>query len=193
MKLNIKANIPNILTFFRLFSAPIFIIIFYQDNNLNKIIAGVLFSIAGLSDFLDGYLARQWQVQSKIGKIFDPIADKLIVIAAIVMLIYHGAITGIHIFAAMIILLREVVISGLREALSGFNLDLPCSPLGKFKTVIQIFSINMLIFNNANLGPHFQPILSFLEIIAIPAFWIAAILSAYSGYEYIKKTINYLK
>lgn len=186
----IKQNLPNTLTFFRLFSVPFFVIIFYFDNNLTKLISAILFSICSLSDFLDGFLARHWQVESKLGGIFDPIADKLIVIAAIVMLIYHQSIPGIHIFAAISILLREVIISGLREALSTMKIELKSSKLGKFKTLIQLSAITLLIFSLTNLlEPKYAQI---LHQISLQILWIAAFLSIYSGYEYIKKTIKYL-
>ncbi|MBJ7298042.1 MAG: peptide-methionine (S)-S-oxide reductase, partial [Dolichospermum sp.] len=92
--------------------------IFYFNNDLMKIFSGLIFIFAGITDFLDGYLARYWKAHSMLGRILDPIADKLIVVAAIVMLIFHNKIEGLNIFAAMAILLREVIISGLREALS---------------------------------------------------------------------------
>ena len=187
----IKSNLPNILTFFRLLSAPLFVIIFYFDTNVMTLLAGIIFFIAGLTDFLDGFLARHWNVESKIGRILDPIADKLIVIAAIVMLIFHGMISGFHIFAANAILLREVVISGLREAMSGLKFSLVSSMLGKFKTVLQLVSIGLLIFCNTNLfAPHINVIIKFY---ALQIFWISAILSIYSGSQYVFKVINYLK
>lgn len=190
----IKQYIPNILTFFRLFSAPIFIIFFFLENNFFKFFAGILFVFCGITDFLDGALARKWKVESKIGQIFDPIADKLIVISAIVMLIYDRSIDKIHIFAGMLILLREVVISGLREALGSLKIELKSSFLGKLKTVIQITSISILIFSTLNFSnlQEFAFIKNFKDP-AIFILWIACFLSIYSGFEYLKQSIIFLE
>ncbi len=193
MFLKIKQNLPNSLTFFRLFSAPVFVFFFFLENNFFKLFAGVLFVFCGLTDFLDGALARKWKVESKIGQIFDPIADKLIVISAIVMLIYDKSIDGIHIFAGILILLREVVISGLREALSAMRIELRSSFLGKFKTVIQIASISILIFSTLNFTKiKTLHLIENFKKFAICALWIAAFLSLYSGFEYLKQVLIFL-
>lgn len=194
MILKIKQNLPNSLTFFRLFSAPIFILFFFFENNFFKLFAGILFVFCGITDFLDGALARKWKVESKIGQIFDPIADKLIVISAIVMLIYDRSIDGFNVFAGLLILLREVVISGLREALSALKFELRSSFLGKCKTAIQIVSISILIFSTLN----FTNIktLNFIESFrkfGIYLLWISAFLSLYSGWEYLKQALIFLQ
>jgi cardiolipin synthase len=178
-----KIDIPNILTFIRLFSAPIFAIIFYINTDLTRILSGIIFTLAGITDFLDGYLARSWKVQSNLGRILDPIADKLIVIVAITMLIFLNKINGLNIFAAITILMREIIISGIREGLSGIKLILPVSNLGKIKTTIQIISIIILIITNND---------NSLKIFGLILFWIASILSIYSGYQYCKEAFQYL-
>jgi cardiolipin synthase len=152
-----------------------------------------LFAFCGITDFLDGVLARKWKVESKIGQIFDPIADKLIVISAIVMLIYDRSIDGIDIFAGMMIILREVVICGLRESLSLMNFELKSSFLAKFKTMIQIISIIILIFTTLNFSN--IKTLNFIDNFrkfAICLLWVAASLSVYSGFEYLKQALNFL-
>lgn len=194
MLLKIKENLPNSLTFFRLFCAPIFVFFFFLENNFFKLFAGILFVFCGLTDFLDGALARKWKVESKIGQIFDPIADKLIVISAIVMLIYDKSIDNFHVFAGILILLREVVISGLREALSMMKMELKSSFFGKFKTVIQMVSISILIFSTLN----FTQIKTLYLIenfkkFAIYLLWLAALLSIYSACEYVKQALIFLK
>jgi CDP-diacylglycerol--glycerol-3-phosphate 3-phosphatidyltransferase/cardiolipin synthase len=192
--IKIKQNIPNTLTFFRLFSSPIFILFFFFENNFFKLFAGILFVFCGITDFLDGALARKWKVESKIGQIFDPIADKLIVISAIVMLIYDRSIDGFNVFAGLLILLREVVISGLREALSALKFNLRSSFLGKCKTAIQITSISILIFSTLN----FTNIktLNFIEHVkhfGIYILWLSALLSLYSGFEYLRQSLSFLQ
>lgn len=194
MLIKIKQNIPNTLTFFRLFSSPIFILFFFFENNFFKLFAGILFVFCGITDFLDGALARKWKVESKIGQIFDPIADKLIVISAIVMLIYDRSIDGFNVFAGLLILLREVVISGLREALSALKFNLRSSFLGKCKTAIQITSISILIFSTLN----FTNIktLNFIEHVkhfGIYILWLSALLSLYSGFEYLRQSLSFLQ
>ena len=180
-----KFNIPNILTILRLFSAPIFAIVFYFDTDFTKILAGIIFALAGFTDFLDGYLARSWSVQSNIGRVLDPIADKLIVIVAITMLIFFHKLEGLNIFFALAILMREIIISGIREGLSGQKLDLPVSNLGKIKTAMQMLSITILILSDVGYLSHFK-------IFGLILFWISSILSIYSGYQYCVKAWRYL-
>ncbi len=188
-----KFDIPNILTIGRLLSAPLFVIIFYFNNDLMKIFSGLIFLFAGITDFLDGYLARYWKAHSMLGRILDPIADKLIVVAAIVMLIFHNKIEGLNIFAAMAILLREVIISGLREALSSLKFDLQVSNIGKIKTALQILSIVFLIFGDVEIFAKLFSNFNYIEMIGLQIFWISAILSIYSGIEYVQKSIKFLK
>ncbi len=188
-----KFDIPNILTIGRLLSAPLFVIIFYFNNDLMKIFSGLIFIFAGITDFLDGYLARYWKAHSMLGRILDPIADKLIVVAAIVMLIFHNKIEGLNIFAAMAILLREVIISGLREALSSLKFDLQVSNIGKIKTALQILSIVFLIFGDVEIFAKLFSNFNYIEMIGLQIFWISAILSIYSGIEYVQKSIKFLK
>ncbi len=177
-----KFHIPNILTILRLFSAPIFAIIFFFNTDFTRISAGIIFALAGITDFLDGYLARSWDAQSTIGKVLDPIADKLIVIVAITMLIFFHKLNGLNIFPALAILMREIIISGIREGLSGAKFDLPVSNLGKIKTALQIISITILIIYNNY----------YMEILGLTLFWISAILSIYSGYQYSTKAWKYM-
>ncbi len=187
-----KIDIPNILTFLRLFSAPIFAIIFYFNTDLTKIISAIIFSVAGITDFLDGYLARSWDAQSTLGRVLDPIADKLIVIVAIVMLIFFDKIEGISIFFAVAILMREVVVSGIREAMSSMKFDIHVSQLGKIKTTIQILSIAILIMCDIKIfAIHFQYI-NQLKFFGMGLFWLAAILSVYSGYQYVHQAIKHI-
>jgi CDP-diacylglycerol--glycerol-3-phosphate 3-phosphatidyltransferase len=188
-----KFDIPNILTIGRLLSAPIFIIVFYFNTDLAKIFAGLIFIIAGLTDFLDGYLARHWNAHSILGRILDPIADKLIVVAAIFMLIFHHKIEGWNILAAMAILLREVVISGLRESLSSLRFDLPVSNIAKIKTSLQILSIVFLIFGDVKPFSQLFSNFNYIELIGLQIFWISAILSIYSATEYVQKSIHIVR
>ena len=194
MKFNItKFDIPNILTFFRLLCAPIFVGIFYMNSDFMKIFATIIFILAGISDFLDGYLARHWNAQSVIGTVLDPIADKLVVIVAIVMLIFQKQIIGIDIFPAMAILMREVIIAGLREALGSFKFKLPVSDIGKWKTAIQLISISILLFGSVDFINQKFVFFDYVEFFGIWFFWISAILSLYSGGEYVVKAFAFLR
>lgn len=188
-----KFDIPNALTIMRLLLTPIFAMIFYFNTDFTKILSGIIFATAGFTDFLDGYLARSWGAQSILGKILDPIADKLIVIVAIVMLMYFHKINGISIFFALTIIMREIIISGIREALSEVKLELPVSFLGKVKTAIQMLSILVLILSDVEIfAKNFTNFHYFREF-GIFLFWISSILSIHSGYQYISKSIGYIK
>lgn len=190
---NIKSYVPNILTSFRLLSAPVFICIFYFDNEIGKIFATLIFIISGLTDFLDGYLARSWNVHSVFGQILDPIADKLIVIIAIVMLIYKKQIVNFDVFPALAIIMREIIISGLRESLAGFKLQIPVSRTAKWKTGIQMTSISILIATTTLFVNKYFPFPKYIYLIGMILFWISAFLTVYSGYQYSLNAFNFFR
>ena len=138
-------KIPNILTIGRIIIVPFFVIAFYLPGFYGDIIALVLFVIASFTDFLDGMLARMMEQESKLGELLDPIADKIIVAAALILLVMNGAIGSFEVIAAIIILTREILISGLREFLAKGRIKLPVSNLAKLKTVLQMVSIGLLL------------------------------------------------
>jgi cardiolipin synthase len=189
--INIKSYIPNFLTSFRLLSAPILICIFYFDNEVAKILATLIFIISALTDFLDGYLARSWNVHSVFGQILDPIADKLIVITAIAMLIYKQQITNLDIFPALSVIMREIIISGLRESLAGFKLQIPVNKIGKWKTGMQMTSISVLLATTTSLVNKYFPFPEYIHLIGVILFWISAFLTIYSGCQYGLKAFDF--
>ena len=138
-------KIPNILTIGRIILVPIFVIAFYIPGFLGDLIPFFIFLLASFTDYLDGLLARLYKEESKLGELLDPIADKIIVATALVLLVMNGMIKNYEVIAAIIILTREILISGLREFLAKSQVVMPVTGLAKFKTFIQMFSIAILL------------------------------------------------
>lgn len=172
--------IPNILTILRITSAPILVIILLS-NEMNMVILGlVIFIISSITDFLDGYLARSFNQLSKLGKILDPIADKLLITCALISLISNNIIQDIHVIAATLIIIREIFISGLREYARGNSLTV--SFLAKVKTFTQFIAIILLIPSGI-LELNFQ-------FIGLTFLWVSAILSLFTAYQYVRISLN---
>ena len=183
-------KIPNILTIGRIIIVPFFVIAFYLPGFYGDIIALVLFIIASFTDFLDGMLARMMEQESKLGELLDPIADKIIVAAALILLVMNGAIKNFEVIAAIIILTREILISGLREFLAKGRIKLPVSNLAKLKTVLQMVSIGLLLSGETgNKIINFQDYNA--QTIGIILLWLSAFLTLYTGYEYLRKGIDH--
>ena len=181
---------PNILTIGRIIIVPFFVIAFYLPGFYGDIIALVLFIIASFTDFLDGMLARMMEQESKLGELLDPIADKIIVAAALILLVMNGAIKNFEVIAAIIILTREILISGLREFLAKGRIKLPVSNLAKLKTVLQMVSIGLLLSGETgNKIINFQDYNA--QTIGIILLWLSAFLTLYTGYEYVRKGIDH--
>ena len=185
-----KLKIPNILTIGRIIVVPIFIITFYLPGALGDWIPFLLFSLASFTDFLDGLLARLYKEESKLGELLDPIADKIIVAAALVLLVMNDIIKNYEVIAAIIILTREIMISGLREFLAKAQVSMPVTGLAKFKTFIQMFAIAILLTGESgNRFINFQDYNA--HSIGIILLWLSAFLTLYTGYDYIKKGIDH--
>ncbi|OLS01775.1 CDP-diacylglycerol--glycerol-3-phosphate 3-phosphatidyltransferase [Tissierella creatinophila] len=170
-------NLPNKITFSRVLLVPIFIIMFYIDIPNNQIYAGIIFIIAALTDTLDGYLARKNAQITNLGKFIDPLADKLLVSAALILLVESGAIPG---WVVVTIIAREFTITGFRIIAASEGVNIAASSLGKFKTITQLIAIILLLFNNI-----------FFEKFNIPMdqifLYISLIFTVLSGYDYIYK------
>ena len=179
-------TIPNIITFIRIFLIPIILYLLFSENPNIVLIAGLLFIISSVSDYFDGYLARTLNQSSKLGTLLDPIADKLLIASVIVVLVDTGVISNIHVVPAIIILLREIAISGLREFLAKLNTDMPVSKLAKYKTTFQMVSLSILIIS---LGFELN---DFLWNIGLITLWIAAIITLLSGYNYMVKGLKHI-
>ena len=186
--MNLK--IPNILTIGRIIIVPIFVLSFYLPGIVGDLVPFFLFVIASFTDYLDGLLARLYKEESKLGELLDPIADKILVAAALVLLVMNGIIKNYEVIAAIVILTREILISGLREFLAkNKETSIPVSSLSKFKTLIQMLSIAMLLTGETgNKIINFQDYNA--EIIGIILLWLAAFLTIYTGYDYLRKGIG---
>ncbi|NUX01384.1 CDP-diacylglycerol--glycerol-3-phosphate 3-phosphatidyltransferase [Wolbachia endosymbiont of Madathamugadia hiepei] len=170
-----KKNLPNLLTISRALAVPAIILSFYIENKYTNLITISIFIFACITDFFDGYLARAWKVQSKFGKLFDPIADKLIVVSTIMMLVYKHKINDYTIIPSVIIVCREILVSGLREFLIATNVSLPVSKAGKIKTFLQMLAVVTLIMDNYKITQYIGAI----------CLWVAAIITMWSGYNYV--------
>ena len=185
-----KIKIPNILTIGRIIIVPIFVLSFFIPGIVGDLVPFFLFILASFTDFLDGLLARLYKEESKLGELLDPIADKILVAAALVLLIMNGIIKNYEVIAAIVILTREILISGLREFLAKRKeTSVPVSSLSKFKTFIQMLSIAMLLTGETgNKIINFQDYNA--QTIGIILLWIAAFLTIYTGYDYLRKGID---
>jgi CDP-diacylglycerol--glycerol-3-phosphate 3-phosphatidyltransferase len=179
-------TIPNIITFIRIFLIPVILYLLFSENPNIVLIAGLLFIVSSVSDYFDGYLARTLNQSSKLGTLLDPIADKLLIASVIIVLVDTGVISNIHVVPAIIILLREIAISGLREFLAKLNTDMPVSKLAKYKTTFQMVSLSILIIS---LGFELNDLLWNIGLITL---WIAAIITILSGYNYMVKGLKHI-
>ena len=185
-----KIKIPNYLTIGRIIIVPFFVIAFYLPGLFGDLLPFALFVIASFTDFLDGVLARMYKEESRLGELLDPIADKIIVATALILLVMDNTIKGFEVIAAIIILTREILISGLREFLAKGKIKLPVSNLAKLKTFLQMFAISLLL-----LGETGNKILNFqdynAQTIGIILLWLSAFLTLFMGYEYLRKGIDH--
>ncbi|HVG51927.1 MAG TPA: CDP-diacylglycerol--glycerol-3-phosphate 3-phosphatidyltransferase [Xanthobacteraceae bacterium] len=185
-------TLPNILTYGRIAAVPAVVACMYWQDVLQggawlRWVALTIFIIAGITDILDGYFARMWGQQSSFGRMLDPIADKLLVASCLLMLAADDTIRGWSLWAAIIILCREILVSGLREYLAELRVSVPVSWLAKLKTVFQLVAIGFLLAGDA--GDKIIPIVS---TIGLTLLWIAALLTLYTGYDYFKAGVRHL-
>lgn len=192
-------QIPNFLTTFRLFVIPILILSFYIPGMIANIVAATLFAVAAITDYFDGYFARELKAQSNFGKCLDPIADKLLVIVAIVMLINFSGRDLWILIPGLIIICREVLVSGLREFLAEIHVSVPVSQLAKYKTGVQMTAITGLLLGEKGssyalyywLGGAVEMDIKFLLVSFVIfaskiLFALAAFLTAITGYAYFR-------
>ena len=185
-----KLKIPNILTIGRIIIVPVFVLTFFIPGFFGDLIPFFLFAIASFTDYLDGLLARVFKEESKLGELLDPIADKILVAAALILLVMNGTIKNYEVIAAIIILTREILISGLREFLAKGKIKLPVSNLAKLKTVLQMVSIALLLSGDTgNKIINFQDYNA--QTIGMILLWLSAALTLFTGYEYIRKGIDH--
>lgn len=180
-------NLPNILTLSRIFTVPFLVaLLWWPDWKLGYLLATVLYALMAITDYFDGYLARSQGTVSKLGIFLDPIADKIMVASVILILCATGDIKGYSVIAALIILLREIAVSGLREFLAGLQVSVPVSQLAKWKTTFQLISLGALIL--AGGLPQFE----FIQMVGIWTLWAAAILTLITGWDYLRVGLKHM-
>lgn len=179
-------SLPNILTYCRVAAVPVVAgLLFWPEDLWSRWAALALFIAAGVTDYFDGYFARAYAQQSQLGRMLDPIADKLLVSACLLMLAADETIAGVHLWAAIVILCREVLVSGLREYLAELKVGMPVSRVAKWKTMVQLVAIGFLIA-----GPAGETVLPGTITIGLVLLWIAAGLTIYTGWDYLKLGID---
>ncbi|PPD29307.1 MAG: CDP-diacylglycerol--glycerol-3-phosphate 3-phosphatidyltransferase [Hyphomicrobium sp.] len=180
-------SLPNILTYGRILAVPgLVVCLTLLSGDIARWAAFALFVLAALTDWLDGYLARAWEQQSALGRMLDPIADKLIVGATLMMLVNDNTISGASIYAAVIILCREILVSGLREFLAELNVKIHVSELAKWKTTLQMVALAVLIA-----GPAAEKIVPGIMAGGTLLLWLSAMLTLWTGYDYLKAGVRH--
>jgi cardiolipin synthase (CMP-forming) len=180
-------NLPNLLTYGRIVAVPLIAGLMMYGGNTARWLAFAIYVVAAITDFFDGYLARKWQQQSSLGKMLDPIADKVLVAVVLLVLSADNILNGGHIWAAIIIMSREVLVSGLREYLGELQVSVPVTQVAKWKTTVQLIAIGFLIA-----GPAGDSVLPHTTQIGIVGLWIAAALTLYTGYDYFRAGIRHV-
>lgn len=185
-------NLPNMLTYARILAVPLIVLCFYLEGRVRptdwwRWAAVTIFIVASITDYLDGYIARIWKQTSNIGKMLDPIADKLLVSAALILLAFDRTIDKWSLWAAIIILCREILVSGLREYLAALKVSVPVTQLAKWKTAIQLVAVGFLLA-----GPAGDKILPYTTEIGLALLWVSAIVTLYTGYDYFRAGLKHI-
>lgn len=185
-------SLPNILTYGRIAAIPVVVGCIYAQSILDqplwlRWVAVAIFIAAAITDYLDGYYARIWNQQSAFGRMLDPIADKLLVASCLLMLAADGIIHGWSLWAAIVILCREILVSGLREYLAALRVSVPVTKLAKWKTTVQLIAIGFLLA-----GPAGDVAVPVVSMIGLALLWASAILTMYTGYDYFRAGIHHL-
>jgi cardiolipin synthase len=184
--------LPNLLTYSRIAAVPLVVGCLYWQDILDgglwlRWVALFIFVAAGVTDFLDGYLARKWGEQSTFGRMLDPIADKLLVASCLLMLAADGTIRGWSLWAAIVILCREILVSGLREYLAELRVSVPVTQLAKWKTTLQLVAVGFLVAGKA--GDAVMPIVTPMGLTLL---WLSALLTLYTGWDYFRAGARHL-
>lgn len=181
-------SLPNLLTYARVAAVPLVVAcLFWSKLDVMRWTAFWIYTVAAITDFFDGWLARLWSQQSSLGRMLDPIADKLLVASCLLMLVADHTIQGWWTWAAIIILCREILVSGLREFLAELRVSVPVSTVAKWKTAMQLFSLGFLI-----VGPAGEEILPHTVDIGLWLLAIAAVLTLYTGYDYFRLGLRHV-
>jgi len=185
-------NLPNALTISRIFLVPLLVVVLltnFDGRNIagvpTELVGAAIFGLASITDWLDGYLARVWHQQTVLGRMLDPIADKLLVGTTLLMLTYDHTIGTAHVAAAVIILCREILVSGLREFLAELNVRVHVTQLAKWKTTMQMIALGVLLAGPA--GDEIVPGVTWTGLVML---WMAALLTLWTGYDYLKAAVR---
>ena len=190
-------TLPNLLTLSRILAVPMLVFLLWKPSPIDYAITYVLYCVVGITDYFDGYLARSQGTVSRLGQFLDPIADKIMVVAVIVMLISsrqylatepsgEPVIHDYHIVPALIILLREIIVSGLREFLAGVQVSVPVSRLAKWKTTLQLVALGALILGGA------VPYWPWVHDVGLASLWAAATLTLVTGWDYLRVGLKHM-
>ncbi len=184
--------LPNVLTYGRIAAVPIVVGCMFWQSILGgglwlRWVALAFFIAAAISDFLDGYFARIWAQQSSLGRMLDPIADKLLVSSCLLMLAAEDTIHGWSLFAAIVILCREILVSGLREYLAELRVSVPVTRLAKWKTTLQLVAVGFLIAGDAG-----DAVIAIITKLGIMLLWLSALLTLYTGWDYLQAGLHHL-
>ncbi|NMG41025.1 CDP-diacylglycerol--glycerol-3-phosphate 3-phosphatidyltransferase [Chelativorans sp. ZYF759] len=187
-------NLPNILTYARILAVPLIVMCFFieeglHSSDLRRWSALLVFVAASVTDYLDGYLARIWKQTSNIGMLLDPIADKLLVVTCLVLLVADGTVAGWSLWAGILILCREILVSGLREYLAGLKVSVPVTQLAKWKTAIQMVAIAFLLVGPA--GDALMPT-GLTMTVGTTLLWISLGVTLYTGYDYLRAGLKHV-
>ncbi|MCC6890219.1 MAG: CDP-diacylglycerol--glycerol-3-phosphate 3-phosphatidyltransferase [Hyphomicrobiales bacterium] len=184
--------LPNLLTYGRILAVPVVVLCLYfqevpRSGEWLRWVALAVFIAAGVTDILDGYFARKWGELTSFGRMLDPIADKLLVSSCLLMLVADGTIRGWSLFAAVVILCREILVSGLREYLAGLNVRVEVTRLAKWKTMLQMVAVGFLVAGDA--GDAIVPVVT---PIGLSLLWLSALLTLYTGWDYFRAGVRHL-
>lgn len=187
-------SLPNLLTYARIIAVPALVACFYAEGYASRWFSFAVFVAATVSDFFDGYLARAWEQHSAIGRILDPIADKLLVAVALLLLVWDGTIGGWSLLAAIVILAREISVSGLREFLAEVSVSVPVSRLAKWKTTLQMVAIGFLLIGPAGdrLLKYYFADLGLATYVGLLLLWVSALITLYTGYDYFRASLRHV-
>lgn len=180
-------SLPNVLTYARIVAVPAIVaVLFFMNSERGRWIALAIYVAACITDWLDGYLARVWRQQSTLGRMLDPIADKLLVGATLLMLAHDNTIEGMNVWAAVIILCREILVSGLREFLAELNVKVHVTQLAKWKTTLQMVALGILV-----VAPAGERFVAGVTQTGLGLLWVAALLTLWTGYDYLRAAVRH--
>ena len=180
-------SLPNMLTYGRIAAVPaVFGSLYFIHGDFGRWLALAIYLVACFTDWLDGYLVRIWDQQSNLGRMLDPIADKLLVGATLLILTYDNTIKGLSLWAAMIILCREILVSGLREFLAELNVKVHVTRLAKWKTTLQMVALAVLLA-----GPAGERLVPGTTLVGLTLLWLAALATLWTGYDYLKAGVRH--